>query len=152
MLRTSTKSLSLADCATEMKRALNPEYLLNSSPSQLRRRMAKFWWATLTVAKISVFKDFPIDAWRKSILILPRYGHSLHFFSLASCKKKLVCLEGKTMTPDQGGNWSFSFLPETLLSCSQTVEGLFELTIAPLMGPRLSFCIACRTKEKQGNQ
>ena len=47
------------------------------------------------------------------------------FFLFLFRENSLICLEGKSMTPLWGKQYSLSFLPATPLSPSRTLEGLF---------------------------
>ena len=63
------------------------------------------------------------------------------------CKKVLVCLEGKSMTPRRGNIILFSSSQQLLyLSLLSTPEGLFELTQYPSRAVNLT-CITSGTSE-----
>ena len=61
-----------------------------------------------------------------------------HFFLFTFYfKKSLICLDGKSMTPCQGGYSCISFVPPSnSLVSDWTLGGLFELTQWHFKGPR----------------
>ena len=74
-------------------------------------------------------------------LTTTRSGHKLDFFLLPSCKKSLICLEGKPMTLCQETLFSVDPPSNSLVSVSEHWCA-FRADTAPFKGPRLASCVA----------
>ena len=91
---------------------------------------------------------------------LPRYArlcpvsftrseHLLNFFLFPFCKKSLICLEGKSMTPLRETLFS-SVPPSNSLVSISDLQRAFWADTTPFSGPRLASCVASGTTEIQG--